>query len=458
MTYTCVSCNRSFPTERGFKVHKARSSGCHVIDKEPEMEMKVPSKTPVMRIKKPKSAPEPLKNMKFIDLFCGIGGFHCALKSLGAECVLASDIDEKCRKTYETNWGIKPVGDITALESKDIPDFDILCGGFPCQAFSHAGKQGGFEDTRGTLFREIVRILKDKQPRYFILENVKNLKNHDNGRTLRVIYSSLKSVGYTMHDDPICLSPHYYGIPQHRERIFILGVRNDLVGEKKLVEMKKPSVSLKSSIYDILEDVSVPYPELEIPKHTKEVLDKWEELIIYFKGIRVKLPSFPIWTEYWIIDDSMEKEIKKMPKWKQSFISKNREFFEAHQSFLHDWFISAKKLKEFYGAKSKLEWQCGGFKNEDSLWNLLFTFRPSGIRIKRIDYSPALVAMAQIVYVGSRHRKLSPREVARLQSYPDTFKLHASANVAYKQFGNSVNVHVIKQLATFIVTGMLESQ
>ena len=112
----------------------------------------------------------------FIDLFCGIGGFHQAMTMLGGKCVLACDIDKHCREVYEKNYGIKPEPDVTKLDT--LPDFDVLCGGFPCQAFSHGGKQLGFEDTRGTLFRDVARILKDKQPKYFILENVKNIKNY----------------------------------------------------------------------------------------------------------------------------------------------------------------------------------------------------------------------------------------------------------------------------------------
>jgi len=150
----------------------------------------------------------------------------------------------------------------------------------------------------------------------------------------------------------------------------------------------------------------------------------------------------------------MKAEIKKMVAWKQEFIKKNHKFYDDHAGFLGPWLTEARKLKDFYGAKSKFEWQCGVFKPEDSLWNLLFTFRPSGVRVKRSNYSPTLVAMAQIVNVGARGRKLSPREVCRLQSYPDTFKIPA-AGIAYKQFGNSVNVKVIKRMAEFLVTEML---
>jgi DNA (cytosine-5)-methyltransferase 1 len=142
----------------------------------------------LLRLKKPAK-----KGLRFIDLFSGIGGFHLALKSLGATCVLACDIDEKCRDMYEKNFGIKPKEDITKLNENEIPDFDILCGGFPCQAFSHAGKQNGLEDTRGTLFRDVCRILRAKKPKYFLLENVKNLKGHDGGKTWITIHKCLRT-------------------------------------------------------------------------------------------------------------------------------------------------------------------------------------------------------------------------------------------------------------------------
>ena len=144
-----------------------------------------------------------------------------------------------------------------------------------------------------------------------------------------------------------------------------------------------------------------------------------------------------------------------MPEWKKRFITNNRKFYNDSKIFLEPWLQKARKNEAFAGARRKFEWQCGAFKNDDSLWSLLFTFRPSGIRTKRTNYSPALVAMAQIVKVGSRKRKLSVREVARLQSFPDTFKVAGSDSVAYKQFGNSVNVEVIKRMAKFLVTEML---
>ena len=405
-------------------------------------------KTRVIKFKKPVS-----ESLKFIDLFSGIGGFHLALKSLGATCVLACDIDEKCREMYEKNFGIKPKEDITKLNENEIPDFDILCGGFPCQAFSHAGKQGGLEDTRGTLFRDVCRILRAKKPKYFLLENVKNLKGHDGGKTWITIHKCLVESGYKTYDSPIVLSPHQIGVPQHRERVFILGVRDDLVPEGTNLKAFPPLNPTPTDIHKILlDDADVPAGS-SLSKTDLEVVELWEEVVQHFsKKIPVyKLPTFPMWSDDW---DSVE-DLSALPDWKQKFIRQNREFYQANKDFLEAWLKKARTCASFAGARRKFEWQCGSFKAGDSLWKLLFQFRPSGIRVKRATYSPALVAMAQIVAVGAKKRKLVPREVARLQSFPDDYKIHPSSSVAYKQFGNSVNVKVIEHMAKHLLNGMV---
>lgn len=387
------------------------------------------------------NATEKPSTFKFIDLFCGIGGFHQAMASLGGQCVLACDIDRRCREVYEKNYGIEPHPDVTKLETETMPDFDILCGGFPCQAFSHSGKQLGFEDTRGTLFRDVARILKDKQPKYFLLENVKNLKGHDGGKTWKVIYNALIDVGYVTYDSPIVVSPHMLGIPQHRERVLILGIRKD-IAPAKLNTLPKLIHPTNLHISSILEknDVGNDY---DISPSDCILLKKWEEFVQHFKAKNIKLPTFPIWTDYWDSKDLYDNE----PDWKQKFIKQNQEFYKTHIDFLEIWLNSSRKLESFKGAKRKFEWQCGAFQSDDSIWKSLFQFRPSGIRVKRANYSPALVAMTQIVYVGEKMRKLTPREVARLQSFPDTFELPSSNTVAYRQFGNAVNVEVIRWAA-----------
>lgn len=167
-----------------------------------------------------------LKHIKYIDLFAGIGGFHQAMKHFEGKCVFASEWDRNCQKIYEQNYGIKPFGDITKISEYDIPDHDLICAGFPCQAFSISGKRLGFNDTRGTLFFEIARIAKYHQPKLIFLENVKNLVTHDQGKTLTVIKETLNELNY----DVFCqvLNASFFGVPQKRERIYLLAFHKDL--------------------------------------------------------------------------------------------------------------------------------------------------------------------------------------------------------------------------------------
>jgi DNA (cytosine-5)-methyltransferase 1 len=164
--------------------------------------------------------------IKFIDLFAGLGGFRIALESLGFECVFASEIDGDCCDTYSDNFGDHPVGDITKIEVDQIPDHDILCGGFPCQTFSIAGKKAGFQDTRGTLFYDVARIVLEKKPKILLLENVKNLVSHDGGRTIQVMKQTLQAAGYDVFVE--VLNASYFGIPTQRQRTYIVGFANQL--------------------------------------------------------------------------------------------------------------------------------------------------------------------------------------------------------------------------------------
>jgi DNA (cytosine-5)-methyltransferase 1 len=167
-----------------------------------------------------------LSQYKFIDLFAGIGGFRLALESFGAKCVFSSEWDKDCQKVYFENFGDKQKGDITKIHEMDIPQHDILCAGFPCQPFSISGKQLGFKDTRGTLFFEVARIAKYHSPKLLFLENVKNFERHDNGRTLKVVLNTLNEIGYDAYYS--VLNASLFGVPQKRERIYILGFRKDL--------------------------------------------------------------------------------------------------------------------------------------------------------------------------------------------------------------------------------------
>jgi DNA (cytosine-5)-methyltransferase 1 len=198
------------------------------------------------------------KNSKFtfIDLFAGIGGMRIAFQNLGGKCVFSSEIDEYAQQTYALNFGEVPDGDITKINEKEIPDHDILVGGFPCQAFSIAGKRGGFNDTRGTLFFDVARIIKEKQPKAFFLENVKGLTNHRGGKTLATILNVLREdLGYIV-PEPQIMNAKNFGVPQNRERIFIVGFRANLGIKAEDFEYPEPTDTTKC-IEDIMEKNTV---------------------------------------------------------------------------------------------------------------------------------------------------------------------------------------------------------
>lgn len=188
-----------------------------------------------------------LKNMTFIDLFAGLGGFRIALESLGAKCVYSSEWDKDAQEVYLTNFSDIPDGDITKIDENSIPEHDILCAGFPCQAFSISGKQKGFKDNRGTLFFDVARIVKAKKPKIVFMENVKNFATHDKGKTLEVVKNTMKNLGYDFNQR--VLNAVDYGIPQKRERIYMVCFRNDLKINK--FSYPKP-FKLKKHVEDIL--------------------------------------------------------------------------------------------------------------------------------------------------------------------------------------------------------------
>lgn len=190
-----------------------------------------------------------LKGYTFIDLFAGLGGFRLALESLGATCVYSNEWDKSAQDVYNLNFGDLPEGDITKIDEKSIPNHDILCAGFPCQAFSISGKQRGFEDSRGTLFFDVARIVKEKKPKVVFMENVKNFATHDNGRTLQVVKATMEELGYTFYQK--VLNAVNYGIPQKRERIYMVCFRNDL----NITDFKYPKgFKLNRHVEDFLLD------------------------------------------------------------------------------------------------------------------------------------------------------------------------------------------------------------
>ena len=230
--------------------------------------------------------------MNFIDLFCGIGGFHQALSNLGFKCVFASDIDKKCRESYELNYGIAPAGDINDVDLDDIPGFQILCAGFPCQSFSKAGFRRGFDDNRGELFFRICDIARRHMPEYMILENVRNLASHDSGNTWRVIRESLTEIGYETYDPPLILNTLDFGIPQNRERVVILCRRKDLgsLPERPTIPKNKPHSLLKDFLG---------LGGRKIIGKLKVVEEVWDEFVNILIDNSIRVPKFPIWTDWW---------------------------------------------------------------------------------------------------------------------------------------------------------------
>lgn len=377
-----------------------------------------------------------MQKFKFIDLFSGIGGFHQAMSAFGGECVLASDIDPFAIAVYKKNYGIDSNINVRDIKTEDVPDHDVLCAGFPCQAFSKAGKRKGFLDqTRGTLFFEVARILKEKHPKYIMLENVRNLVSHDEGNTYKVIRETLKGLGYRLTKDPLILSPHQFGVPQIRERIYIPGFYDpEHVDEPIEIDFEKLMDKKDNSIYTILEDGDVS-DDYFLNRHLLKVLSCWDE---FYKGIDIKVIGFPVWEQYF----KTTSVDPTFPEWKQQFVKKNQELYQRNKQFIDGWLKRWKNLKDFTPTERKFEWQCGD--SIDTVWEGVIQIRPSGVRVKKPDIFQALVALVQTPIIGRYKRKLTVREAARLQSFSDTFIPDSNKQQAYKQLGNSVNVKVLK--------------
>lgn len=379
-----------------------------------------------------------MNKFKFIDLFSGIGGFHQAMINLGGECVFASEIDSYCIESYYKNYRIDANHNIREINAQEIPEHDVLCAGFPCQTFSKAGFQKGLNDTRGTLFFEIERILKHHKTKYIILENVRNLVSHDHGNTWRTIHSHLKELGYRLTPSPIIISPHQFGIPQLRERVVILGIYDPDNPDRDLkIHFDKLLNKSDNTIYSILDSNKVE-EHYYISDKEEYVLKAWDE---FYKGIKETVIGFPIWAEYFKDKNADDN----FPEWKKEFIRKNKALYASNKTFIDTWLIKYNNLEDFTPTQRKLEWQAGN--KITTLWEGVIQFRPSGIRVKTPDTFPALVAMVQIPIIGRYKRRLTIREVAKLQSFPDDFIPNSDNHQAYKQFGNAVNVLVIEHAA-----------
>ena len=386
--------------------------------------------------------------IKFIDLFCGIGGFHQALNRFNSECVFACDIDENCRKIYELNYGIKPEGDITKINVHNIPSFDILCGGFPCQSFSNSGKKKGFDDDRGNLFEYILNIANEKKPSFMFLENVKHIKKIDNGNVFKHIIKRINECGYIVNDSTIFeLSPHQLGIPQQRERVIFVCIRKDLYDIKKNIIINPPLIPINLDI--IIEKNNKNIEKYKISEETEQILNIWDEIINKFDENENLSPTI-LCNEFY--KKYSNEDFEKLPLWKQDYITKNKPIYNKYKNNWDIWYEKHKSLllkKEIYG---KLEWQVGKKKYNDSIFNHFIQFRQSGIRVKKGNYFPTLVAIVQTPIYAKEKRYITPRECARLQSFPDSFIIHNNDHIAYKQFGNAVNVDVVHYIInnTFI--------
>lgn len=325
-----------------------------------------------------------LNKYKFIDLFAGIGGFHYALKSLGANCVFASEWDKHASETYKINFGIEPKGDITQIDENEIPSHDILCGGFPCQAFSISGKQKGFDDTRGTLFFDIARIANHHKPKVLFLENVKNLAKHDDGNTLKTITRTLEKLDYTVFINVFNASN--FGLPQNRERVYIVAF-NKCINSKNFNFPKPTNESV------CLDNI------LETNPLNAKIIQRND--IQFYKNYKVERTLFG--------------DIKLLNKPIQiGKVNKGGQGERIYHTLGHAITLSA------YG---------GGVGSKTGLY-----------------------------LVEDKIRKLSPRECARAQGFPDTFIYDKTMTQSYKQFGNSVSINVLQYIALEIEKILKENE
>ncbi len=373
--------------------------------------------------------------LKGIDLFAGIGGFHIAAKQNGIEIVFASEIDVKTALVYENNFKIRPHGDITKINETDIPEHDILMGGFPCQPFSKAGLRKGFDDTRGTLFFDIARIIKKHNPKFILLENVQSLATHDNGNTWEVIKKTLCELGYLIPDLPIIVSPQSYGTPQLRKRVFIPGIKKKYAKYQSLkIDIPEIKETTIKSIYNPVYDND---DNLKLNDYYKKVLEAWNEFKNNFQDY--KKIQHPIWTYEFFKDRNTHNE----PIWKQNWVKKNREMYLENKKFIDYWYKKW-NVSSFRRQDQKMEWNA-----KDTIKSLkdgIIQFRSSGVRVKSPDIAPTLVAKNDRIIMPGAKRYISIQECAALQDFPKNYKWSNSENLTLKQLGNAVNVKVTKNI------------
>ena len=372
----------------------------------------------------------------YIDLFCGIGGFHQALDKLGCKCILACDINKYCREVYKMNYDMNVHEDVKKIVPTELQDFDILCAGFPCQAFSNAGKKKTFSDDRGLLFDEIIRIVKVKKPKFLFLENVKHILKVDDGKVIKYILDKLDKNDYKVQI--FHMSPHNYGIPQQRERIYFVCVRKDIykhdLDESQLLYPKNTDYNF-SDFLDNYDDIDAKYL---IKGDLLKSLETWDKMITQFK-FGEKISPTIMANELHKFESYSEDDFNLMAVWRKDYIKKNRPLYLKYKAEFDKWYEENQCIlqkREVYG---KLEWQVGTIKPDDSIFNYFIQVRQSGIRVKKAHHFPTLVAISQIPIYGKEKRYITPKECLRLQSFPDSFKLLEDKH-SYKQLGNSVNV------------------
>jgi DNA (cytosine-5)-methyltransferase 1 len=396
----------------------------------------------------------------FIDLFAGIGGFHAALQPMGGKCVFVSEWDQHAAKTYSINWlknsNLKVQGDIRELTEGTkikIPVHDVLAAGFPCQPFSKSGNQLGVNETRGTLFYNLLRIIEDRKPKIILLENVRNLVGPKHIDDYKIMVRLLRKLGYAVSDIPTILSPHdipreFGGSPQHRQRVFIGAVRvgakraseladiGPLIDKDFLKQFNKPSWDIKKEIDSVKKSSKPSNPILKIGPEQRKALAMWDDFLKQYRNFnKSNPPGLPMWTEFWKPRELIRIS-KDTPEWKRQFIERNTKLYESNKTWINKW-IKKHKLNDLIASNRKFEWQG---KDSKSVYECLIQFRPSGIRVKEPTYVPAFVAITQTPVLGWELRELSEYEAIRIQGFPNSFTFKDQRRaLSLKQTGNAVH-------------------
>lgn len=398
---------------------------------------------------------------RFVDLCCGIGGFHqammsvCEERGLNAECVFASDNDIDVANIYSMNYGIEAYYDLANDTTHDLIDetvgeegLDFLFAGFPCQPFSKAGNQGGFaEVTKGTVFFHILRVIQRHKPKCVLLENVRNLKKHDDGKTWKTIHDLLVKQGYKVDD--VILSPNKIGnTPALRDRMFILAYRNDLVTDENMQKLSNNRYeTIKTSIYSwgkLEKGLKAQYFEKnqmsDLEPYDIKTINMWNDLFHRLKENKGYLVS-PLWPHYF----DRRINVDDCPDWKKVIIERNRVFYEDNKVVYDRWYNEhIDHFASLTASDKKFEWNAGDEIND--IWEGIIQFRPSGVRVKRPDCIPTLVAINQTPIIGIEKRYLKPREISKLYGFRNLNFGNQAESTTYKQLGNTVSVDVVKFL------------